>query len=127
MGDFSHGWRRKAACVLLVTACCAVVVLLPSYLDPFDDDPFIHSVWIHSIPSDRAGMARDVVTNFIRRGMTEEEVEAVLGTPDEAFSGTSTYWLGQLNAFAYSGWDDALLHVHFDAGRRVVNAEVTGR
>lgn len=127
MSDYFHGWRRKAGCVALVIGCCAVAALLRSYLDPFDDDRFIHSVWIRSAPSDRAGMARDVIANHIRHGMTEEGVEAMLGTPDNALPNTYAYSLGQLDGLTYAGWDDALLHVHFDAERRVVTAEVTGQ
>jgi hypothetical protein len=79
------------------------------------------------------GCAATVMRRFIRPGMTEEEIIALLGPPNDVQEGEKRdrfigdysfrYWIG---SWSFQRMDDAFLYVHFGSGRRVVAREIYG-
>jgi hypothetical protein len=70
----------------------------------------------------RGGMAHDIKTNVLRVGLTEAEVEKLLGPPDHITeSETHEYFLGMCSGLRI---DFDTLDIHFDSEGRLLKVEV---
>jgi len=58
----------------------------------------------------RGGMALDLIDHDILPGMTDQQVTALLGAPDEKGPG---YWLYHLGECSGRGWNDSDLRLEF--------------
>ncbi len=127
-----------------IELCCAIafVFLLSGCgraSDPFDSQTFDSTTWRNAhVSSDRAPMARDLIRNHLRPGVSAKVVEELLGAPERVpgvngevdgfgnrLQGVRTfcYYLG---SWSNAGLDTALLYVHFDGNDQVLSAEITG-
>jgi hypothetical protein len=70
----------------------------------------------------RGGMAHDIKTNVLRVGLTEAEVETLLGPPDHITeTETHAYFLGMCSGLRI---DFDTLDIHFDSEGRLLKVEV---
>lgn len=132
--------RAKLAFLLLAgmfsIAIIAGTVIADRLVDPFYDRSFSRDAWVNGTVHDRCSMASDAIRH-VPPGTTADAVGLLLGPAsfvfpmDRAMSGeagepftprvTWSYFL------ALGGSDSAYLYVHFDADKRVVEAELVGR
>ncbi|MDB5335074.1 MAG: hypothetical protein JWN70_693 [Planctomycetaceae bacterium] len=113
------------------------VVVLRSYLDPFDDQPFLQSVWAAANAETRASMARDAIKQ-VSVGASADQVRDLLGKPEpvtrysgaiDAFGNRLCYpetWSYYLGSWNWGGLDSAFVYVHFNSDRKVASVEITG-
>lgn len=102
------------AFVLFVAGCIALIQL-DSYLT-FGTEKFSRDAWLKArTPMEkntcyRGAMAHDIQENVLKKGMTRDEVVAVLGAPDGKNDG---YWLGMCGTM-----DGYALELHFEPDGR---------
>ena len=132
------GWIASTLFVLAAVGT-ATYAWVGNPLDPFDDRRFASAEWsrataAHDLDS-RARMARDLMRRFVRAGMPETDVVALLGTPDRVSDrrGPGGTPLVGIHIYEYrlGSWmsqrmDDAFLYVHLDTRDRVVRTEIYG-
>ena len=128
-----------ATLVVLAAVTTATYAWVGNPLDPFDDCRFSRDAWNRATAAydldSRARMSRDIMRRFVRPGLSEKEVVALLGKPDRVSDrrGPGGTPLPGIHIYEYSlgSWtsqrmDDAFLYVHFDTGERVVETEIYG-
>ena len=120
-------------CVLALPA--AIYAVIGNPLDPFDNRTFSAAAWRNGDREARARMARSAVRRHVVAGLSEQQLVALLGAPDDVLTtadpagnslpGTRRYeyYLGSWSTY---GFDDAFLYVHLDAANRVMSAEIDG-
>jgi hypothetical protein len=119
--------------IVAAVVAAAINYFFGNPFDPFDNKRFSPELWRAADEDSRARMCRDVMRRFIRPGMTEEEIIALLGPPNDVQEGEKRdrfigdysfrYWIG---SWSFQRMDDAFLYVHFGSGRRVVAREIYG-
>src|SRR5690349_10137453 len=130
--------RRPKRVFFLVTLMGIVLlaagaIALRRALDPFNKKTFSVAAWASATPEARATMARDAA-DHVSAGMTESQLIALLGKPDEVLlpgsGGAGTNHVLGARAYAYElgnwsmhGMDAAFVYVHFDANGRVIKSE----
>lgn len=133
----NHQQRTIIAAIGAAIGLISGVFDAGSYLDPFDDQPFLQSTWATTNSETRASMARDAIKQ-LPIGMSAAQVRELLGEtkPVSRFSGavdaygnrllypeTWSYYLGSWSLY---GFDDGFLYVHLDADSEVASVEITG-
>jgi hypothetical protein len=94
----------------------------------YDDQPFERQVWLSNAGSSdqknpRGLMAYDVQKRFLKRGMTREAVQKVLGKPDAVKS-------ERLYSYNIGNWGGCflcaeVLEIGFDKNGRLTKAKIT--
>lgn len=106
------------------------------WMNPFNDAQFTIEKWANVRNDDRAPMALDLVTEHLTPGLSQSDVKALLGLPDNIITGedpggkvplgdkTYKYKLGSWTY--YKGFDDAFVYVHFDTNGFLIRSEING-
>jgi len=116
----------------IIAAGLAVVLSLKRLIDPFDNEAFTPAAWAKADDEGRARMSRDLIHNHLRRGLSQGQVEALIGPafhiqkPGDAWKvvGAEAHVYG-IESFGVFGIDDAVVRVHYDASMKVIEAEIT--
>jgi hypothetical protein len=106
------------------------------WMYPFDGARFTTEAWADSRNDERAPMVLDLVTNHLPTGLSQQEVEKLLGSPDKIITapdsggirplGVKTYVYKIGSWTHYKGFDDAFVYVHLDEDGKVIKAEING-
>ena len=113
--------------LLVMTAVVVMLLMLRSamlQMDPFSGRRFNPQDWAahrndESPDNPRAHMVADLFKNHLRTGMSRNEVQALLGEPEEKTdAGEWLYILGMWSGFRI---DYDLLHIQFDADHDVTS------
>lgn len=105
----------------------------PPLAYPFDDRRFDRTVWAQASTeardNPRGHMVDDLLNHYLKPGMTEAAVEALLGTPSSqqtpeyfALKTTGTVWSYPVGAWSGFRMDSDFLAVHFDGQGKLVRA-----
>lgn len=130
-----HRALFASVAVVLAAIGALTYAVVRNPFDPFDDRPFSPERWRNSDAESRAHMGRSAV-EYAKPGMSESEIEAAFGKPDEIdldkedagghkLTGVKTWEWGLGNWSVY-GYDDAFLYISFDSSGKVVSAQVNG-
>ena len=96
-------------------------------LSVFSTREFNKSEWLAPVAEERAstcyrgGMAKDIQNNYLKPGMSKEDVIELLGKPDWSSDYEFRYFLGMCSGFQF---DYDLLHVYFDPHKKFVKSEI---
>lgn len=131
------GIRALLVFVAVVAIATVSIRTVTSLVDPFDNLSFNSTEWKQAKDREvKARMSRDAILNGLEAGMTREEVQHLLGEPDDIITAnhdsggsvllgveTFSYYIGSWSMY---GFDDAFVYIHFDRDGRVISARIDG-
>jgi hypothetical protein len=115
--------------LLLGTTFIAIVLAtlfsLPRLFDPYDDEVFTPRAWKWSDELGRGRMSRDLLKNHLKSGLTQAQVEALIGEADyiAPHSGAMAHAYPIRSSSALGG-DFRNVCVLYDSNGKVIYAEI---
>lgn len=121
-----RSYRLPLVAIIVVAASCAGWIVLYRWANPgYEPQPFDAERWAKAGAEERGYMARDLLKRHPMTGLTREQVEGIIGPPDEDQRDLERYryYLGNMgrNPDQPFFWGMSLL-VTFDEEGRVVTA-----
>lgn len=124
--------KALIGCGTILVFSLGVLILFQYWMqgfnNPFNDLPFDQKTWASNANSrdndnPRGLMADDLLRKHLRKGMTRNQVQALLGEPD--FSSSSNPWEYMLGCWSGFRMDADTLDVYFDDSNNVSRVRIT--
>ena len=76
-----HFGTRAVGCLIIILFCFGSVMKLRSWINPFDDAYFNPQKWAVASQQQRTSMTEDLLKNYLKKGLHQEDIDILLGKP----------------------------------------------